>query len=132
MKWISHKSEERKKHLTDLLNHVRLPLVTPYFLVNVVGTNRLIKSEETCRDLVDEAKNYLLLPEQRAKLEGPRTRPRNPIRYGEMIYSVGGWCSGDAIATVERYNAMKDEWEVGRLISFIVEQIILYAWDLLP
>ena len=112
IKWISFQAEERKEHLTDLLRHVRLPLVSPSFLVNVVGTNTMIKSLEECRDLVDEAKNYLLLPDMRAKLDGPRTRPRNPILYGEMIYSVGGWCSGDAIATVERYNAMKDEWEV--------------------
>lgn len=62
--------------------------------------------------MVDEAKNYFLLPDCRPNLEPVMTRPRNPIRYSEMIYSVGGWCSGDAIASVERYNALKDEWEV--------------------
>ena len=125
MKWISYRAEERKHFLTDLLKHVRLPLVSPSFLVNVVGINTLIKSLEECRDLVDEAKNYLLLPDMRAKLDGPRTRPRNPILYGEMIYSVGGWCSGDAIATVERYNAMKDEWEVCLLYKLTSASIFL-------
>ena len=37
-------------------------------------------------------------------LQGPRTRPRKPIRKGEVLFAVGGWCSGDAIASVERYD----------------------------
>ena len=40
-----------------------MPLLTPKFLVGTVGSDILIKSDEACRDLVDEAKNYLLLPQ---------------------------------------------------------------------
>ncbi len=95
-----------------------------------------------CRDLVDEAKNYLLLPQERPLMQGPRTRPRKPIRCGEVLFagvcfssynlgsigsicfprfsictsdfclceSVGGWCSGDAISSVERYDPQTNEW----------------------
>ena len=37
-------------------------------------------------------------------MQGPRTRPRKPIRRGEVLFAVGGWCSGDAIASVERHD----------------------------
>lgn len=104
------------------------------------------------RDLVDEAKNYLLLPQERPLMQGPRTRPRKPIRCGEVLFAgrrdakpscvsdlnsvdlrqsawwsplwwrpplplgpcliVGGWCSGDAISSVERYDPQTNEWRM--------------------
>ena len=72
---------------------------------------------------MDEAKNYLLLPQERPHMQGPRTRPRKPIRRGEVLFAVGGWCSGDAIASVERHdpqtgvntvNILNDLFDIGR------------------
>ena len=74
----------------QVLQHVRLPLMSPKFLVGTVGSDLLIKSDEACRDLVDEAKNYLLLPQERPLMQGPRTRSRKPIRCGEVLFA--GWC----------------------------------------
>ena len=45
-------------------------------------------------------------------MQGPRTRPRKPVRKGEVLFAVGGWCSGDAIATVERYDPQANEWRM--------------------
>jgi len=78
--------------LTDVLDvqvlqHVRLPLMSPKFLVGTVGSDLLVKSDDVCRDLVDEAKNYLLLPQERPQMQGPRTRPRKPIRCGEVLFA---------------------------------------------
>jgi hypothetical protein len=73
----------------QVLHHVRLPLVNARFLISTVGDEPLIKGNPECRDLVDEAKNYLLLPNERQHMQGPRTRPRKPLRYGEVLYA--GW-----------------------------------------
>ena len=73
----------------QVLQHVRLPLLNPKFLVGTVSTDLLIRSDEACRDLVDEAKNYLLLPQERPLMQGPRTRPRKPIRCGEVLFAGG-------------------------------------------
>ena len=73
--------------LPQVLEHVRLPLLSPKFLVGTVGSDLLIKSDEACRDLVDEAKNYLLLPQERPLMQGPRTRPRKPIKTGEVLFA---------------------------------------------
>ena len=71
----------------QILQHVRMPLLNPKFLVGTVGSDLLIKSDEGCRDLVDEAKNYLLLPQERPLMQGPRTRPRKPIKRGEVLFA---------------------------------------------
>jgi kelch-like protein 20 len=112
MNWIKYNMTERRSHLAHVLQHVRMPLLSPKFLVGTVGSDILIKSDEACRDLVDEAKNYLLLPQERPLMQGPRTRPRKPIRKGEVLFAVGGWCSGDAIASVERYDPQTGEWKM--------------------
>lgn len=65
--------------------------MSPKFLVGTVGSDILIKSDESCRDLVDEAKNYLLLPQERPLMQGPRTRPRKPIRCGEVLFAGIIW-----------------------------------------
>lgn len=108
--WVKYNVAERRQHLAHVLQHVRLSQLTAKFLVGTVGSDLLVKSDESCRDLVDEAKNYLLLPQERAQMVGPRFRPRKPVRRGEMLFAVGGWCAGDAIATVERYDPFHDTW----------------------
>ncbi|XP_062413567.1 kelch-like protein 20 isoform X2 [Pungitius pungitius] len=112
MAWVKYSIQERRLQLPRVLQHVRLPLLSPKFLVGTVGSDPLIKSDEECRDLVDEAKNYLLLPQERPLMQGPRTRPRKPIRCGEVLFAVGGWCSGDAISSVERYDPQTNEWRM--------------------
>ena len=57
------------------------------FLVNNVSSDPLIRSDQTCRDLVDEAKDYLLLPQERLNMQGPRTRPRKPIKSAEVLFA---------------------------------------------
>jgi len=113
MAWVKYTGiQERRTHLPMVLQHVRLPLMSPKFLVGTVGADLLVKSDDSCRDLVDEAKNYLLLPQERLMMQGPRTRPRKPIRCGEVLFAVGGWCSGDAISSVERYDPQSNEWRM--------------------
>lgn len=110
--WVHYDLAERKKHFAEALQHVRLSQLNPKYLVMTVSSDILIKSDETCRDLVDEAKNYLLLPNERPFLIGAKFRPRKPVRRGELLFAVGGWCSGDAINTVERYDPLKNKWSM--------------------
>ena len=117
MKWVEYDIAGRRAHMASILKHVRLPLLDRGYLVSRVGIEPLVRTCEGCRDLVDEAKDYLLLPEQRCKLQGPRTRPRRPVQSNEVMFVVGGWCSGDAIAMVEYYNTHSCEWKVVATMS---------------
>lgn len=64
------------QHVSELLAVVRLPFIHPSYLLNVVDNEELIKSSEACRDLVNEAKRYHMLPHARQEMQTPRTRPR--------------------------------------------------------
>jgi len=57
------------------------------FLVNTVSADPLIRADQMCRDLIDEAKDYLLLPQDRLNKQGPRTRRRKPIKSSEMLFA---------------------------------------------
>ena len=47
--WVKHEPEIRAQHLPDILSKVRLPLMTPQYLADVVGSEELIKGSIPCR-----------------------------------------------------------------------------------
>jgi kelch-like protein 20 len=112
MKWINENIDSRREYLPELLKCVRLCLLERSYLVMEVGMEPLIRSCNVCRDLVDKAKDFLLLPERRSSMAGPHMLPRRKMQGGEALVVVGGWCNGDAIATVEMYSSKHDDWKV--------------------
>ncbi|XP_003200801.4 kelch-like protein 29 isoform X1 [Danio rerio] len=90
IKWIKKDPINRVQHISELLAVVRLPFIHPSYLLNVVDNEELIKSSEACRDLVNEAKRYHMLPHARQEMQTPRTRPRLSAGVAEVIVLVGG------------------------------------------
>lgn len=74
--WESDPVSFALQYAAELLAAVRLPFIHPSYLLNVVDNEELIKSSEACRDLVNEAKRYHMLPHARQEMQTPRTRPR--------------------------------------------------------
>ncbi|KAF6035084.1 KLHL18 [Bugula neritina] len=111
LEWVKQSPEERAEFLPDLVAQVRLPLLTPHYLADVVGTEELIKSSLPCRDLLDEAKDFHLMPERRHHMNSSRTRPRLCTEIVEYIVAVGGLTSsGDSVCTVEIFNPLVGKW----------------------
>lgn len=105
--WIKHDKPARLEHMPRLMEHVRLPLLSrdylvqvkfwchykPFFLnrgprnlsralkcLQIVEEEALIKNNNTCKDFLIEALKYHLLPaDQRHLIKTDRTRPRTPI-----------------------------------------------------
>ncbi|XP_012682181.3 kelch-like protein 29 [Clupea harengus] len=90
IKWIRRDPVSRVQHVSELLAVIRLPFIHPSYLLNVVDNEELIKSSEACRDLVNEAKRYHMLPHARQEMQTPRTRPRLSAGVAEVIVLVGG------------------------------------------
>ncbi|XP_056284082.1 kelch-like protein 29 isoform X3 [Pseudoliparis swirei] len=114
IKWIKQDPDSRVQTLSDLLAAVRLPFIHPSYLLNVVDNEELIKSSEACRDLVNEAKRYHMLPHARQEMQTPRTRPRLSAGVAEVIVLVGGrqaiGMSQRSLTAVTCFNPQSSKW----------------------
>ncbi|EDV27555.1 uncharacterized protein TRIADDRAFT_53368 [Trichoplax adhaerens] len=120
--WARYDIKQRRDQLHQALQHVRLSSLNPRYLVTVVSQEPLIRCDEKCRDLVDQAKNILLLPEAIANRANTTTvrihqskQPPVTNMNGAsttMIYVVGGWSHGKADNTVEVCHACYGNWKV--------------------
>uniref|UniRef100_A0A7I4YE96 BTB domain-containing protein n=1 Tax=Haemonchus contortus TaxID=6289 RepID=A0A7I4YE96_HAECO len=95
IRWVEFDVSSRKQFLSKLLEHVRFPRCRPEFLVNTVSKNALVMEDPTCHNLVDKAKDDLIL--QFSTLECSNTKGRRARACGMaagVIYVVGGLCEG--------------------------------------
>ena len=75
--WYHLSEGARRTELPTILEHVRLPLLSPYFLYDCVGSEDIVRNSPKCRQLLKEAIEYHLLEDRRSELQSSRTRPRN-------------------------------------------------------
>ena len=110
IQWVKQSPSERAQHLPELMNCVRLPMLSVPFLMNEVDREPLIRDSIHCRDLVDEAKRFHLLPQGRdIRSANPRFVPRKSTI--STLYAVGGKESSESITrSVESYNFKEDKW----------------------
>uniref|UniRef100_A0A8C4ZC22 Kelch like family member 29 n=1 Tax=Gadus morhua TaxID=8049 RepID=A0A8C4ZC22_GADMO len=114
IKWIKRDPGTRVQHMPELLAVVRLPYIHPSYLLNVVDNEELIKSSEACRDLVNEAKRYHMLPHARQDMQTPRSRPRLSAGVAEVIVLVGGrqaiGMNQRSLTAVACFNPQNSKW----------------------
>lgn len=123
MRWIKWE-ENRASLLPQVLSKVRLPLLTPQFLADRVATEDLIKTSHQCRDLLDEAKDFHLMPERRALVQSFRTRPRCYDYVIGQIFAVGGLTkNGESVSTVEIFDPLTREWKMGEAMSMLRSRV---------
>ncbi|XP_066996449.1 kelch-like protein 18 isoform X2 [Anabrus simplex] len=124
MRWVKKDPESRKKFLPQLLSKVRMPLLTPHFLADRVSVEDLIRSSHECRDLLDEARDYHLMPERRPLLQSFRTRPRCCNYIIGHIFAVGGLTkSGDSLSTVEVFDPITGRWHLAEAMSMLRSRV---------
>lgn len=90
IRWIHHDLRIRKAYFPELLGLIRLPLVSPYYLVDVVEQEELMLEHPSCKELLLEAQHFHMLPDRRSSLGNARTKPRNYERFHEMLIAIGG------------------------------------------
>lgn len=88
--WVKKDLQARRQFFVDLIQLIRLPLVSPYYLVDVVEKDELVQSSPSCRELLLEAQHFHMLPERRTQMNNIRTKPRNYERFNEMLIAIGG------------------------------------------
>ena len=84
-----------------------------------VAPEELIRSSHECRDLLDEARDYHLMPERRPQLKSFITRARCCKDLVGVIYAVGGKTEvgGNYLSTVEVYDPIQGRWRDAEAMS---------------
>lgn len=108
--WIQYDAAIRQLHLSDLMEHVRLPLLSQEYLVARVEKEPLFKEDLLCKDFIIEAlKFHLLKGEAKTTLKTPRTIPRQPVGMPKILLVIGGQAP-KAIRSVECYDLREERW----------------------
>ena len=110
--WLLHDPTERERYLPQLLRHCKLPLLSASFLTQHVETNPYIKKSLECRDQLDEAKNFHLLPELYHNSTSKQFEPRKST-VG-VLFAIGGrGAIGEPFNSVECYDFRTNRWYEG-------------------
>lgn len=123
MTWVRQDPGERGQQLPKLLKHVRLPLLSVGCLMNEVDRDHIVKQSIECRDLLDEAKRYHLMPADRD------IRSNNPCFFPRKstvgtVYAVGGKESSESITqSVETFSLLENRWSEGHPLMVRRQQL---------
>lgn len=108
--WVHADVDARQTHLAELMEHVRLPLLSQEYLVQRVEEEPLLKSDLKCKDFLIEALKYHLLKgDQKISFKTPRTKPRQPVGLPKVLLVVGGQAP-KAIRSVECFDFKEERW----------------------
>ncbi|KAM9451351.1 kelch-like protein 8 isoform 1-T2 [Clarias gariepinus] len=117
IKWLKANPQHHELWLNQIMTQlqVRLPLLPVDFLTGTVAKEEMIKADLSCRDLLDEARNYHLHLSNKSVPDfeySVRTTPRK--HTAGVLFCVGGrGGSGDPFRSIECYSISKNSWFFG-------------------
>lgn len=79
MRWVKASPGKRHCRLLDLLREVRMVHLPVKYLMKVVASEELIRTSKSCVDLLEEVKNYHLMPDVELQFTGLKTGLRKGI-----------------------------------------------------
>ena len=85
--WIKHNQEERSHVIDELMTCVRFPLILPEILLSTIAEDPLMSKSDRCKELIEEAMKYQLLPSSQSILQTCRSKPRCTTR-NTVIYCL--------------------------------------------
>ncbi|XP_045214051.2 kelch-like protein 3 [Mercenaria mercenaria] len=122
VRWLDFNTEGRTDDFEKVLEHVRLPLISPYYLYDVVEKQEVISRSDKCKVLVDEAKTYQLLRDRHSELQSTRTQLRKSLGYMEVIICVGGEDDKVVLRSVEMFDPDSCRWKPLACLPFAISK----------
>ncbi|KTG35961.1 hypothetical protein cypCar_00025492 [Cyprinus carpio] len=119
--WLE-KNPSRRQSFEKVVEHIRLPLISPYYIHDVIETLDVVKESLKCQKLISEAKDYLLLQDRRGELYSPRARPRRATGTAEVIVTVGGEDDKVVLRSVESFDPLTSQWKSLACLPFAVSK----------
>jgi len=104
--WVNFEVDKRRDQIGEILASVRLPLLSPQFLIDEVEP--AVSFSAQCKDLLLETMKYHLLPNRKLKSLNNRAR-KGTIG---VMFAVGGIDAVKGAATgIEEYNPRTNTWK---------------------
>uniref|UniRef100_A0A8C9R0Y8 Kelch like family member 6 n=1 Tax=Scleropages formosus TaxID=113540 RepID=A0A8C9R0Y8_SCLFO len=91
IRWVRARETERLPTLPRLLQHIRLPLLNPWYFVEKVEGDPLVRRSPEAFNLLQEARRYHL---SGTEVVSERTKPRVQEFQSEVFMIIGG-CTKD-------------------------------------
>ncbi|XP_063685339.1 kelch-like protein 3 [Bolinopsis microptera] len=116
LKWVKHDLENRSEFLAELLNLIRLNLLTVEHLIEKIECEPLVMANAECNRILHNVKNHHLMPHKRqfVKLHGVPTNservPRKRIRPHALFVCGGIDSKRIFLKSVECYDVEREEW----------------------
>lgn len=88
-RWVKAAEEERTPSFTSIAEYIRFPFCTGDFLCYEVMEEPLMVGPE-CQKILQEARAYHMIPDQRPYFSTDRARPRLSSRCSLTLYVLGG------------------------------------------
>ncbi|KAA0704432.1 Kelch-like protein 24 [Triplophysa tibetana] len=109
LRWVHHQPVDRKHHLKELLEQMRLPLLDPAFFSGTLEADELVLDCRDCRPLLQEARRYRVYGRE---VSSPRTRPRRSSGSAEMMVVIGGCLKNrfSRLSLMEMLNPLTGDW----------------------
>ncbi|XP_071042134.1 kelch-like protein diablo isoform X2 [Parasteatoda tepidariorum] len=120
--WLNHDSVNRSEDFHLVLEEVRLPLMSPYYLHDCVATVPAVATSTHCQKLLEEAKLYNLLPDRRHQTTSVRFRPRRAFGVAEVVVAVGGEDDKVVLRSVECFDPVNDKWLTLACLPFAISK----------
>ncbi|XP_070601893.1 actin-binding protein IPP [Erythrolamprus reginae] len=119
MQWILKDSGKRKKHVVEILDAVRFPLLSPQRLLKYIEGISDFSLRVALQTLLKEYCEVGPSPKENKMssfLQATKTRPRRKAR--KYIYAIGGytrlqggrWSDSRALSCVERFDTFSQYW----------------------
>uniref|UniRef100_A0A3B1K1E2 Kelch-like family member 8 n=1 Tax=Astyanax mexicanus TaxID=7994 RepID=A0A3B1K1E2_ASTMX len=111
VKWLKANPQHHEIWLDQIMSQVRLPLLPVDFLTGTVAKEEMIKSNLSCRDLLDEARNYHLHLSNKSVPDfeySVRTTPRK--HTAGKVYAVGGHDGSEHLGNMEMFDPLTNKW----------------------
>ncbi|XP_069761585.1 LOW QUALITY PROTEIN: kelch-like protein 3 [Narcine bancroftii] len=124
---LAAEGTSRQRNFEKILEHIRLPLISPYYMHDIIEAQSIVQDSLPCQRLITEAKNYLLLQDRRVELFGPRTRPRRSTGITELIIVAGGEDEKVVLRSVESFDPIGRVWNCLSCLPFAISKHGLVA-----
>ncbi|KAL1457879.1 hypothetical protein WDU94_008061 [Cyamophila willieti] len=121
-RWLEYDAETRSSDFPMVLETIRLPQLSPYFLHDCVELCAIIKNNPHCAQLVEEAKLFHLLPDRRSAHITPRTKPRKSAGSINVIIAVGGEDDKVVLRSVEGFCVKTKVWKTLSCLPFAISK----------